>query len=102
LLGVGQAGKSHWSISIEPLDFEGDAAFRFDVACRTRSHPSWLGSTYRRTSINASDRPELTIESDASCLEQSILDLQVSCLPDLRKASPTEGKATKKRFGGVT
>lgn len=96
LLGVGQAGKSHWSISIEPIDFEGEAALRFDVACRTRTDPGWLGSTYRRTSINAPDRRELILQSDASCLEQSILGLQVSCLPDLPNASSADGKATKK------
>ncbi len=45
LLGVGRAGKSHWSATIE-----GDSmieAIAFDIACRSSSAPEWLGSTYR-------------------------------------------------------
>lgn len=42
---VGRAGGSHWSMSIEA----DPAAERltFDVACRLRHVPQWLGSTYR-------------------------------------------------------
>jgi hypothetical protein len=43
LLGVGMAGKSHWSLSISP---EGSGAILFDVACRVRGVPHFLGSTY--------------------------------------------------------
>ncbi len=51
LLGVGQAGKSHWSISVETALGElepGVNALRFDLACRARNKPTWLGSTYCR------------------------------------------------------
>lgn len=42
---VGMAGKSHWSMSVEPA---GDrAAFVFDVACRARDAVEQLGSGYR-------------------------------------------------------
>lgn len=68
LLGVGRAGKSHWSISVEtlpPLDatdptaalasdtsvsvkpFPLGSGLRFDIACRCPKAPGWLGSTYR-------------------------------------------------------
>jgi len=68
LLGVGRAGKSHWSISIETLAngtdeasspaqprtdasdssrFPAGRALRFDIACRCPEPPVWLGSTYR-------------------------------------------------------
>ncbi len=42
---VGMAGTSHWSASVEPV--EGRAAWLFDVACRVREAPSFLGSEYR-------------------------------------------------------
>lgn len=42
---VGQAGKSHWSLSVEPLAEAG--AFRFDVACRVQAPPPRLGSGYQ-------------------------------------------------------
>ena len=44
LLGVGMAGKAHWSATIE-----GDSmteAIAFDMACRTSSLPLQLGSSY--------------------------------------------------------
>ena len=42
---VGMAGKSHWSMSVEPLP--GTRRIAFDVACRLRESPALLGSTYR-------------------------------------------------------
>jgi len=41
---VGMAGKSHWSVSIEPLADK--CGFVFDVACRLREAAGWLGSSY--------------------------------------------------------
>lgn len=41
---VGQAGKSHWSLSCEVAI---DATARFDVACRYKLPPERLVSTYR-------------------------------------------------------
>ena len=60
LAGVGMAGDSHWSISVsraeleptsglleEPIDLPGAAVgLDFDVACRVKQSPVWLGSTY--------------------------------------------------------
>lgn len=45
-LGVGQAGTSHWSISIEALS-EPNPTLRFSLACRLAIRPSRLGSQYR-------------------------------------------------------
>jgi hypothetical protein len=41
---VGMAGASHWSASIEtdPISQQ----FVFDVACRVKIEPAWLGSSY--------------------------------------------------------
>lgn len=41
-LGVGCAGTSHWSLSVEPTA----DGFRFDWACRTKETPARLGTTY--------------------------------------------------------
>ena len=47
LLGVGKAGRSHWSIVFE-TPVEG-ADFRFDVACRIGAAVGPLGSSYDAT-----------------------------------------------------
>ncbi|HZZ72918.1 MAG TPA: hypothetical protein VFE24_11755 [Pirellulales bacterium] len=47
-LAVGQAGSSHWSLSVEPVP--GGQGLLFDVACRVKSLPRWLGNSYRRIS----------------------------------------------------
>ncbi len=41
---VGMAGKSHWSISVEPAS--GRAAIAFDVACKSREEVEQLGTGY--------------------------------------------------------
>ncbi|WP_372895980.1 hypothetical protein [Stieleria sp.] len=41
-LGVGCAGTSHWSLSVEPTP----DGFRFDWACRAKETPEQLGTTY--------------------------------------------------------
>lgn len=42
---VGQAGRSHWSLSVEVR--AADGAVVFDAACRFGGEPAWLGSRYR-------------------------------------------------------
>ena len=46
ILGVGAAGRGHWSISVE-IDRETSSAFKFDVACRCPEPPDFLGSRYQ-------------------------------------------------------
>ncbi len=46
LAGVGMAGNSHWSLSMVVIDGE-FPALEFDVACRVKADPEWLGSTYQ-------------------------------------------------------
>jgi hypothetical protein len=64
LLGVGQAGKSHWSISVEPIAAPECQGLRFDLACRTRMLPLWLGSTYKRVHEGPSDHRQLMIQAE--------------------------------------
>jgi hypothetical protein len=45
LLLVGMAGGSHWSACIEPM--AGHAGLTFDIACRHKAAPGWLGSRYQ-------------------------------------------------------
>ena len=52
ILGVGGAGTGHWSISVGWKADEGGTggAFCFDIACRTKDAPAFLGSTYQTES----------------------------------------------------
>lgn len=65
LLGVGRAGKCHWSLSVESLpaeaseqqtrriegtDYQAGQGLVFDIACRSPGPTGWLGSTYRAES----------------------------------------------------
>lgn len=45
VLGVGLAGRSHFSASIGPDPRDPDRAL-FEIACRAIEPPAWLGSTY--------------------------------------------------------
>jgi len=43
---VGMAGVSHWSLTCRAVEKEGTPAMEFDVACRAKAPPTFLGSTY--------------------------------------------------------
>ena len=45
MLGVGMAGRSHWSLSVR-LDLR-EGLVEFDVACRVKESAGRLASTYR-------------------------------------------------------
>lgn len=47
IVGVGLAGRSHFSASIasDPNDA---GVIRFEIACRLHEPPGWIGSTYRQ------------------------------------------------------
>jgi len=47
IVGVGLAGRSHFSasIAVDPSDAD---MIRFEIACRLHEPPGWLGSTYRQ------------------------------------------------------
>jgi hypothetical protein len=47
ILGVGLAGRSHFSASVAPAPDLPDTLV-FEIACRIREQPGWLGSTYER------------------------------------------------------
>ncbi|MEI6240318.1 MAG: hypothetical protein WCR51_08005 [Planctomycetia bacterium] len=68
ILGVGLAGRSHFSASVGPDPAHPDR-LRFDIACRVNEPPIWLGSTYHgpggRVRIGpgaAAERPPATVQ----------------------------------------
>ena len=84
---TGAAGASHWSASVEGSSVEGSQGLalegswhpiapglRFDVACRAKSRPDRLGSTYR-----LAERAQYVFgcgDAGDSAAGQSILDLR--------------------------
>ncbi len=46
ILGVGSAGRGHWSISVEPEEQGAAASIKFELACRSKLEPPFLGTTY--------------------------------------------------------
>jgi hypothetical protein len=59
---IGRAGASHWSASVEA---NADGSITFDMACRLREKPVWLGSHYRVLADGASSG--LAIETLDGC-----------------------------------
>ncbi|MCC9602702.1 hypothetical protein LOC67_19295 [Stieleria sp. JC731] len=54
-LGVGCAGTSHWSLSVQPIE----NGFHFEWACRTKVSPERLLSTYQ---IRGTSEPAWNLE----------------------------------------
>ena len=63
---LGLAGRSHWSVSIEPL--AGEAKLVFDVACRHATKPVSLGSRYRR--LTPASHTQVQASDNATILDQ--------------------------------
>ena len=92
LMGLGAAGKSHWSCSIEAdLTIE---AIAFDFACKTRSE-EFFGSTYQvdesvQVEIRSDNRVHLLLPDGISYCLQSIGNSCIQSMPDhqLRIISP--------------
>jgi hypothetical protein len=59
---IGRAGASHWSASVEA---QSDDSITFDVACRLREPPDWLGSRYRL--LDADVNSALAVETLEGC-----------------------------------
>ena len=69
LAGVGMAGHSHWSASLtairQPLP-----SLEWDLACRIKQPPTWLGSTYQLLDRAA-------VADDRICIEMADVRLVV-------------------------
>lgn len=65
LLGVGAAGRCHWSISVA-VD-PSMRGLKFDLACRSREVPGFIGSTYRldnSVTLTPLDASEIFVPTD--------------------------------------
>ncbi|WP_145054388.1 hypothetical protein [Lignipirellula cremea] len=80
---VGMAGKSHWSMSVEPTD----QGMLFDVACRQGVETGKLGSSYLLTPPSTADeRPPLcTAADDPACTIHTVENRLVITPPDAGK-----------------
>lgn len=70
---VGGAGGSHWSASVT---LDAGAAATFDIACRVKARPSWLGSCYR-VLVKATDLGAWSINGRPLILEPLDADLRL-------------------------
>jgi len=80
---VGMAGKSHWSVSIEPQPEQ--SSFMFDVACRSGEPASRLGSTYQASQTGSASQMGFKIigvEVDSVCSAVKQLDSKWFVEPD--------------------
>lgn len=59
ILGVGAAGRSHWSISAELQE----GAIEFDVACRCKGDARFLGSSYELVDAVVIHSDETVVEA---------------------------------------
>jgi len=67
---VGMAGRSHWSLSVEPI--AGRAAFLFDAACRLHARPTWLGHVWRAAADGGVGNPAPSTETTAGSMSWRI------------------------------
>lgn len=86
ILGVGAAGKSHWSVCVEPVtDSQGRSALKFDWACRSSQALADLGTEYRIA--EAAGAGALEFDALESCKQQGKGDAVVLCPSAEAKAS---------------
>jgi len=51
MFGVGAAGKSHWSLSVEGIETQSGPGLKFQWACRHKTEPRFLGTTYEHAGL---------------------------------------------------
>ena len=105
LLGVGMAGKSHWSLSFMATD-QGQVAMNCDIACLTRKTPDGpVGSIYRlKSSAQQSGRQVILSPAGLAsqnvrieCVEQDLLHGSTKLMADqlvIRPREPIVGPGT--------
>ena len=80
ILGVGAAGRGHWSISVERADLEGVSSLKFEVACQSKDAATFLGSSYQLADaivITASSRrARVDAKSDGGGMIESVIRLE--------------------------
>lgn len=89
IVGVGKAGKSHYSASIIA---EPGGGLRFEMACRLGAEPRWLGSAYTFTGVTGSS--PLVIEPLEGMLADFGAEQRLEIVPRAADDS-TRGSAQK-------
>jgi hypothetical protein len=64
VMAVGMAGASHWSAACSLRENDQRIGFHFDIACRIKNEPDWLGSTYLRPNNEAESKHPNSALSD--------------------------------------
>ena len=76
-LGVGLAGKSHWSISVEIAKTHEHACLVFDCACRVKETPQFLGSAYAAPDRAVLGAFEFQIDQGLGVMRETENSLQI-------------------------
>jgi hypothetical protein len=114
---MGAAGVSHWSASVERSNLEGNhgpalegsghppaPGLRFDVACRAKSRPDRLGSTYRMAdrslAVSGCSASECS-GAGKSAAGQSVLELRTVLGRYLLRVLPLESTQSDYRQLGL-
>ncbi len=90
---IGRAGASHWSASVEA---HADGSITFDVACRLREAPTWLGSRYRVLESVASSG--LAVEALEGCRLVTAADSQANSLVSIAADVPADSSPQTVRW----
>jgi len=86
ILAVGLAGRSHYSASIAPHPAEPDTLL-FEIACRIKASPAWLGSTYEM----AGDAVRVTAPATADDLPATVCWSYAAGPAGIRAVPPAGG-----------
>ncbi len=102
LLGVGAAGRSHWSVSVEAVDLDGVPAFLFEWACRVkrppgRAEPASSGAEVQVGSEYRVDEGVTIIPLEGTLREQLGPD-RLRLFPESPPASPQSGSTLQWRY----
>ena len=92
-LGVGSAGKSHWSMSAEIGRIAGKDCFVFDCACRVKEQPGFLGTAYTAIDPGVINALESEIDQELGVIE--VTDLELRILPTI---SAQPGQTARWRY----
>lgn len=78
---VGMAGNSHWSASVAPSEEPGiGPTIVFDIACRCKQEPQYLGSQYQLASGVSVVENQLVFENRSDCRLELLALEPTSCV----------------------
>ena len=63
ILGVGSAGRSHWSVSVRTVETDHGQGLKFEWACRHKTRPRFLGTTYQREGETRIESLKLSLDT---------------------------------------